>query len=39
MSDVLALGALEAAAELGVAVPDELVVGFDDSPNCARDSG
>ena len=33
MSDVLALGALQAAAELGVAVPGELsVVGFDDSP-------
>jgi DNA-binding LacI/PurR family transcriptional regulator len=33
MSDVLALGALQAAAELGVAVPDQLsVVGFDDSP-------
>ena len=33
MSDVLALGALQAASELGVMVPDELsVVGFDDSP-------
>ena len=33
MSDVLALGALQAAAELGVAVPSELsLVGFDDSP-------
>jgi DNA-binding LacI/PurR family transcriptional regulator len=33
MSDVLALGALQAAAELGVDVPGELsVVGFDDSP-------
>jgi DNA-binding LacI/PurR family transcriptional regulator len=33
MSDVLAIGALQAAAELGVAVPTELsVVGFDDSP-------
>jgi DNA-binding LacI/PurR family transcriptional regulator len=33
MSDVLALGALRAAAELGVDVPTELsVVGFDDSP-------
>ncbi len=33
MSDVLALGALQAAAELGIAVPGELsVVGFDDSP-------
>jgi DNA-binding LacI/PurR family transcriptional regulator len=33
MSDVLALGALRAAAGAGVAVPDELsVVGFDDSP-------
>ena len=36
MSDVLALGALQAAAELGVAVPEELsVVGFDDSPAAA----
>jgi DNA-binding LacI/PurR family transcriptional regulator len=33
MSDVLALGALQAAAELEIAVPVELsVVGFDDSP-------
>ena len=33
MSDILAIGALEAAAELGVAVPAELsVVGFDDGP-------
>lgn len=33
MSDVLALGALQAAAELGIEVPRELsVVGFDDSP-------
>jgi DNA-binding LacI/PurR family transcriptional regulator len=33
MSDVLALGALQAAAELGIDVPAELsVVGFDDSP-------
>ena len=33
MSDVLALGALQAAADLGVDVPTELsVVGFDDSP-------
>ena len=32
MSDVLALGALQAASELGVAVPGQLsVVGFDDS--------
>jgi len=37
MSDVLALGALQAAAGLGIAVPDELsVVGFDDSPAAAR---
>jgi DNA-binding LacI/PurR family transcriptional regulator len=36
MSDVLALGALQAAAELGVAVPAELsLVGFDDSPAAA----
>src|SRR5262249_23937791 len=33
MSDVLALGALQAAAELGIAVPAQLsAVGFDDSP-------
>jgi DNA-binding LacI/PurR family transcriptional regulator len=33
MSDILAIGALEAAAEHGVPVPEELsVVGFDDSP-------
>jgi DNA-binding LacI/PurR family transcriptional regulator len=33
MSDVLALGALQAAAELGIGVPAELsLVGFDDSP-------
>jgi DNA-binding LacI/PurR family transcriptional regulator len=33
MSDVLALGALEAARELARTVPDDLsVVGFDDSP-------
>ena len=33
MSDVLALGALQAAAELGIGVPSGLsVVGFDDSP-------
>jgi DNA-binding LacI/PurR family transcriptional regulator len=33
MSDVLARGALQAAADLGVAVPAELsIVGFDDSP-------
>jgi DNA-binding LacI/PurR family transcriptional regulator len=33
MSDTLAIGALQAAAELGVTVPTELsVVGFDDSP-------
>jgi DNA-binding LacI/PurR family transcriptional regulator len=36
MSDVLALGALQAAAELGIAVPEELsLVGFDDSPAAA----
>jgi DNA-binding LacI/PurR family transcriptional regulator len=36
MSDVLAIGALQAAAELGVAVPEELsLVGFDDSPAAA----
>ena len=33
MSDILALGALDAAVEAGVSVPGELsVVGFDDSP-------
>jgi DNA-binding LacI/PurR family transcriptional regulator len=33
MSDILAIGALQGAAEEGVAVPEELsVVGFDDSP-------
>jgi DNA-binding LacI/PurR family transcriptional regulator len=33
MSDILAVGALQGAAEAGVVVPDELsVVGFDDSP-------
>jgi alanine racemase len=36
MSDVLAIGALQAAAELGVAVPEALsLVGFDDSPAAA----
>jgi DNA-binding LacI/PurR family transcriptional regulator len=36
MSDVLALGVLQAADELGIAVPAELsVVGFDDSPAAA----
>jgi DNA-binding LacI/PurR family transcriptional regulator len=33
MSDIFAIGALQGAAEAGVAVPEELsVVGFDDSP-------
>jgi DNA-binding LacI/PurR family transcriptional regulator len=33
MSDVFAVGALQAAAEVGIGVPEELsVVGFDDSP-------
>jgi DNA-binding LacI/PurR family transcriptional regulator len=33
MSDILAIGALEAAAELGIRVPDDVsVVGFDDGP-------
>jgi DNA-binding LacI/PurR family transcriptional regulator len=37
MSDILALGALEAAEELGVSVPSELsVVGFDDSPGAVQ---
>ena len=36
MSDVLAFGALQAAAELGVPVPGRLsVVGFDDNPPAA----
>jgi DNA-binding LacI/PurR family transcriptional regulator len=36
MSDVLAIGALQAADELGVSVPVELsLVGFDDSPAAA----
>jgi DNA-binding LacI/PurR family transcriptional regulator len=36
MSDILAIGALQAAAELGVAVPADLsLVGFDDSPAAA----
>jgi DNA-binding LacI/PurR family transcriptional regulator len=39
MSDVLAIGALQAAHERSVAVPDELsVVGFDDSPVAALTS-
>jgi DNA-binding LacI/PurR family transcriptional regulator len=37
MSDTLAVGALQAAATLGIAVPAELsVVGFDDSPVAAH---
>jgi DNA-binding LacI/PurR family transcriptional regulator len=37
LSDVLALGVLDAAAERGIAVPDRLsVVGFDDIPEAAR---
>ena len=37
MSDTFAFGALEAAAELGVPVPEALsVVGFDDSPVAAH---
>jgi DNA-binding LacI/PurR family transcriptional regulator len=36
MSDILAIGALQAAAEVGVSVPSELsLVGFDDSPAAA----
>jgi DNA-binding LacI/PurR family transcriptional regulator len=36
MSDVLAIGALQAAAELGLSVPDRLsVIGFDDSTAAA----
>ena len=37
LTDVLALGALEAAAERGLAVPGDLsVAGFDDMPEAAR---
>jgi DNA-binding LacI/PurR family transcriptional regulator len=37
MSDTLAVGALQAAAELGISVPVDLsVVGFDDSPVAAH---
>ena len=37
MSDVLALGALQATVELGILVPRELsLVGFDDSPAAAQ---
>jgi DNA-binding LacI/PurR family transcriptional regulator len=37
MSDELALGAVRAAEELGLAVPDQLsVVGFDDTPAAAQ---
>ena len=37
LSDLLALGVLDAAAERGIAVPDRLsVVGFDDIPESAR---
>jgi DNA-binding LacI/PurR family transcriptional regulator len=37
MSDMLALGALEAAREVGLSVPGDLsVVGFDDVPEAAR---
>jgi DNA-binding LacI/PurR family transcriptional regulator len=37
MSDILAFGALEAAAEHGVPVPSKLsVVGFDDTPGAAH---
>jgi DNA-binding LacI/PurR family transcriptional regulator len=39
MSDILAIGALQAAAELGVSVPADLsLVGFDDSPAAAMAS-
>jgi DNA-binding LacI/PurR family transcriptional regulator len=37
MSDELALGALQAAADRGIEVPRELsVVGFDDTPSASR---
>jgi DNA-binding LacI/PurR family transcriptional regulator len=36
-SDQLAFGAIEAAGEMGLSVPDDLsVVGFDDVPEAAR---
>jgi DNA-binding LacI/PurR family transcriptional regulator len=36
ISDVLAIGALQAATELGIGVPEKLsLVGFDDSPAAA----
>ena len=39
MSDVLATGALQAAAELGIRVPEDIsVVGFDDGPAAALTS-
>jgi DNA-binding LacI/PurR family transcriptional regulator len=39
MSDILAIGALQGAAESGVAVPEQLsVVGFDDSPVASQSS-
>jgi DNA-binding LacI/PurR family transcriptional regulator len=39
MSDILAIGALQAAAEAGVSVPSDLsLVGFDDSPAAAMAS-
>jgi DNA-binding LacI/PurR family transcriptional regulator len=39
MSDVLATGALQAAAELGIRVPEDLsLVGFDDGPSAALTS-
>ena len=38
-SDVVALGAIAAAADLGLSVPDDLsVVGFDDTPAARRSS-
>ena len=39
MSDVLAIGVLQATAELGLSVPDDLsLVGFDDSPAASLSS-
>jgi DNA-binding LacI/PurR family transcriptional regulator len=39
MSDVLATGALQAAAEIGIRVPEDLsLVGFDDGPSAALTS-
>jgi DNA-binding LacI/PurR family transcriptional regulator len=37
VNDIMALGAIDAARELGIAVPDELmIIGFDDIPEASR---